>query len=259
MSPVRLALAAVALVALALLSTNASAERVQTGNLIVSLQGGISPRKLPRDRRAPVAVRLGGRVLTTDRAPLPRVNWIRLELAFRGELDTRGLALCPRARLRGTDTHQALEACSSAKVGVGQLFAKVFVPNQPPFDIHAQLTAFNGRTHAGRHAVLIHAYATNPPVSFVIPFSVHHHPGSYRTVLVALIRRSAGPWPHVANFQIRVGRNFNYNGKMHSYLSASCPVPAGFTAAPLSFARATYSFAGGTELTKEIVRSCRAS
>ena len=149
-------------------------------------------------------MRLGGRVLTTDRAPLPRVNWIRLELAFRGELDTRGLAVCHSARLRGTDTRQALEACGPATVGVGHLFAKVFVPNQPPFDVHAHLTAFNGRTPAGRHAVLIHAYATSPPVSFVIPFSIHHHSGNFRTVLVALIRRSAGPWPHVANFQIRV-------------------------------------------------------
>jgi hypothetical protein len=256
--PVRLSFAIAALVAVALLTANASAERAQSGNLIVSLQGGISPRKLPRDQRAPVAVRLGGRVLTSDRGPLPRVNWIRLELAWRGELDTRGLAVCPKARLRGTDTQQALAACGPAKVGVGHLFAKVFVPNQPPFDVHAHLTAFNGRTAAGRHAVLIHAYATSPPVSFVIPFSVHRRTGSFRTVLIALIRRSAGPWPHVANFQIRVSRNFTYRGRRHSYLSASCPVPAGFTAAPLSFARATYSFAGGTQLTKEIVRSCRA-
>jgi hypothetical protein len=258
MSPVRLSLAIAVVLAVGLFAVDASAERIQSGNLIVSLEGGLSPRKLPRRQQAPVAVRLGGRVLTTDRAPLPRVNWIRLELAFRGELDTRGLAVCPKPRLRGTDTEQALAACGRARVGVGHLFAKVFVPNQPPFDVHAHLTAFNGRTRAGRHAVLIHAYATSPPVSFVIPFSIHHHPGNFRTVLVALIRRSAGPWPHVANFQIRVGRNFNYNGRPHSYLSASCPLPTGLKAGFLSMARATYSFAGGTQLSKEIVRSCRA-
>jgi hypothetical protein len=181
-----------------------------------------------------------------------------LELAWRGVLDTRGLAVCPKARLRGTDTHQALEACGSAAVGKGHLFAKVFVPNQPPFDVHAHLTAFNGRTKAGRHAVLVHAYSTSPPVSFVIPFSVHHRSGAFRTVLVAMIRRSAGPWPHVANFQIQVSRNFRHNGRTHSYLSASCPVPTGFTEAFLSFARATYTFAGGDQATTETVRSCRA-
>jgi hypothetical protein len=258
MSPVRLPLALAALAALALLVPHVEAERARSGNLEVSLQGGISPRKLPRHKRAPVAVRLGGRVLTTDSTPLPRVNWIRLEVAWRGRLDTRGLAVCPKPRLRSTDTQQALRACGPARVGKGHLFAKVFVPNQPPFPVRAHLTAFNGRTASGRHAVLVHAYASSPPVSFVIPFSVHHRKGNFRTVLVALIRRSAGPWPHVADFRIHVGRRFRYGGRMHSYLSASCPVPNGFTAGFLSFARATYTFQGGDQVTTESVRSCRA-
>jgi hypothetical protein len=95
-------------------------------------------------------------------------------------------------------------------------------------------------------------------VSFTIPFSVHHSDGGFRTVLVALIRRSAGPWPHVANFQIDVSRTFGFRGKRRSYLKASCPVPKQFTAGFLSFARATYSFEGGKQLTIESVRSCRA-
>jgi hypothetical protein len=236
----------------------ARAERVQSGNLIVALDGGIAPRKLPRHRPAPVAVHLEGRVLTSDRSPLPRVNWIKLELAWRGVLDTRGLAVCPRERLIGADTAQAVARCRRARVGRGRLFAQVFVPNQPAFDIHARLVAFNGKTRVGRPAVLVHAYSRHPPASFTIPFTVHHGPGAFRTVLVALIRRSAGPWPHVANFQIAVGRHFNYRGTRHSYLSASCPVPRRFTAGFLSFARATYTFQGGKQLTTETVRSCRA-
>jgi hypothetical protein len=82
--------------------------------------------------------------------------------------------------------------------------------------------------------------------------------GAFRTVLVALIRRNAGPWPHVANFQISVSRSYNKDGERHSYLNASCPVPKHFTAGFLSFARAIYTFAGGKQLTTETVRSCRA-
>jgi hypothetical protein len=246
------------LCAFALLAASASAERSQDGNVIVSLNGGIVPRALPRDHAAPVAVNLAGRVQTTDGTPLPRVNWIRLELAWRGVLDTRGLAVCPRVRLIGADMEQALERCGDAQVGQGHLFARIFVPNQRPFDVKAELTAFNGRTSAHRHAVLVHAYATRPPVSFTIPFSVHHQKGAFRTVLVALIRRSAGPWPHVANFEVSISRRFNHDGHRHSYLKASCPVPENFTAGFLSFARATYTFAGGKQLTTESVRSCRA-
>jgi hypothetical protein len=253
-----LAAVAVILAVAVTLAATAGAERSQDGNLIVSLNGGISPRKLPRDRRAPVAVRLAGRVQTSDRSPTPRVNWIKLELAWRGRLDTRGLPVCPQARLRSTNVRQARRACGSAAVGHGRLFANVFLPNQIPIRVHAYLTAFNGRTKGGRPEVLVHAYATQPPISFVIPFHVHRGHGAFRTVLVALIRRDAGPWPHVANFQIVVSRHFKVDGRRHSYLSASCPVPHGFTAGFLSFARATYTFEGGNQLITESVRSCRA-
>jgi hypothetical protein len=243
---------------LALFGATANAERSQNGSLIVALNGGIAPRKLPRDKRAPVAVRLAGRVLTEDSSPVPRVNWIRLELAWHGLLDTNGLAVCSNARLDGTSTRQALEHCREATVGHGHLFAQVFIPGEPALPVKAHLTAFNGRTKAGAHAVLVHAYSSDPPVSFVIPFSVHHQPGAFRTVLVALIRRSVGSWPHVTNFQIVVGRHFIYKGRRHSYLSASCPIPKDFSAGFLSFARATYTFEGGKQMRTESVRSCRA-
>ena len=241
-----------------ILASSAAGERVQWGNLIVTLDGGIRPLKLPRHKRAPVSVRLSGRVITADSAPLPRVNWIRLELAWRGRIYRQGLAVCPRSRLDNTDSSDAREGCPGALVGKGKLFAKIFVPNQEAFGVHANLLAFNGQTRAGRPMVLVHAYTEDPPVSFVIPFTVRHKPGQFRTVLVTTIRRSIGPWPHVANFQIVVGRSFKSEGERHSYLSASCPVPKSFTAGFLSFARATYTFEGGKQLTTESVRSCRA-
>jgi hypothetical protein len=258
-SRVRPAVVFLALVLIALLlSAGASAERSQSGNIIVSLNGGIAPRSLPRERRAPVAVRLAGRVLTADRSSLPRVNWIRLELAWRGVLDTQGLPVCPLSRLTSTNTRQALRHCRSAQVGQGGLSAQVFLPGEPPVGVSARLVAFNGITAAGRPAVYVHAYSNDPPVAFVIPFSVHHKTGAFRTVLVALIRRSVGAWPHVADFHIVVSRKFGFQGQRHSYLSASCPVPSGFTAGFLSFARATNTFEGGEQLTTASVRSCRA-
>ena len=236
----------------------AGAERVQSGSLIVSLDGGISPRTLPRDRPAPVAVHLAGGIQTSDGSPLPRVNWIKLELGWRGHLSTRGLPICPRARLRGTDSRHARRLCKGAVVGKGKLFAKIFVPNQLPFGIHANLLAFNGKTKDGHPAVWVHAYSKNPPVSFVLPFMVRHQPGAFRTILVTTIRRSVGPWPHVANFSIDVSREYSYEGRRRSYLTASCPAPKRFTAGFLSFARANFTFADGRHLRPQVVRSCRA-
>lgn len=116
-SRARLCLLFCFLAALALLAASADAERVQEGNVIVSLNGGISPRALPRHRPAPVAVHLSGHVQTSNRAPLPRVNWIKLELAWRGVLDTHGLPVCPRVRLISTSSREAIERCGGAKGG----------------------------------------------------------------------------------------------------------------------------------------------
>src|SRR4051812_45632631 len=95
----RLLLVLVAFAAIVLGGAVANAERSQKQGVIVSLNGGIAPRKLPRDKPAPVAVHLSGRVTTENRMPVPRVNWVRLELAWHGLLDTKGLPVCPRARL----------------------------------------------------------------------------------------------------------------------------------------------------------------
>jgi hypothetical protein len=257
-SRARISLWLCALAVSGLLSSSAGAERAQDGNLIVSLNGGISPVKLPRDRPVPVAVYLEGGVNTADHSPLPRVNRLKLELGWRGELLTMGLPVCPPIRLKGRSTARALASCGNALVGRGKLRAKIFLPDQTPFTVRAYLLAFNGRTKVGRRAVLVHAYTSDPPISFVIPFIVHRQDGAFKTVLVTTLRRAVGTWPHVASFKVDVARSFLYRGRRRSYLNAKCPLPSNFSAGFLSFARATYIFQGGKQLTIESVRSCRA-
>jgi hypothetical protein len=248
---------AAALLVLVLVSSSASGERAQRGNLIVSLGGGLSPRSLPRGHAAPVVLRIGGRIRTADGSPLPRMTRIKLTLGGRGRLFTRGLPACPRARLRNADNRQALERCGAALVGQGHLYATAFVPHQAPFPIHGALLAFNGRGEEGQPTVWVHAYAGAPPLSIVLPFLVRRKAGALHTTLTATVPRSLGTLPHLAGFQLSLGRRYSYRGKPRSYLSASCPIPAGFTAGFLAFARATYSFADGRRLAVEAVRSCR--
>ncbi len=233
-------------------------ERSQTGNLVVALNGGIAPLVLPRERTAPVAVTLQGRVATADGSPLPRLTRIDLGLAGKDLLFTRGLPTCPRGRLRNATSRQALDRCSPALVGRGRLDADVFVPNQPPFSIHARMLAFNGRARGGRTAVWVHAFSQDPPVSLVFPFVVRPGGAAFPTRLVATVPRSVGPLPHLAAFDLTLRRSFFFAGKRRSYISASCPVPKPFTAGFLTFARATYSFADDRRLSIESVRSCRA-
>jgi hypothetical protein len=256
--PAVLLAAVLTLATLTTLAAPVGAELSEKGNIIVFLDGGIAPHRLPRTHTAPVSVHLQAGIRTADRSPLPRVRGIRLEFAWRGALNTRGLPACAQARLRGVDTRQALRICGGALVGSGRLYNRVFVPGQKPFGLHAHLLAFNGRTRHGGTAIWVQAYSSNPPISFVLPFHVHHQSGPFRTALVSIVPRSVGPWPHFAHFTMVVGRRFFYRGHPYSYMSASCPVPRRFTAGFLSFARATFSLSNGPQLQAEAVRSCRA-
>ncbi|HEY2477975.1 MAG TPA: hypothetical protein VGI17_04530 [Solirubrobacterales bacterium] len=254
-----MALASAIVLAATTLPGAAHGERTRVGNLVGTLNGSIAPRALPRSHPAPVSVDLEGKIGTTDGTPLPRFKQVTVELAGSGVLSTQGLPSCPQARLHHADDRQAMERCGPALVGSGTLDAEINIPNQAPFALHAKLLAFNGRTSVGRSAIWVHVYASDPPVSFVLPFVVHPGSRSFPTAFVAIVPRSVGPLPSVANFRLHLFRRFRSHGSVHSFVSASCPVPPAFTAGFAPFARATYSFGDGQRVRVDTVRSCRAS
>jgi hypothetical protein len=242
----------------ALCAALALGERHQQGQLIVALDGKISPAALPRHQLAPATVSLSSRLSTTGGSPLPRVR--RIELAFGGRsmrFDRGGLPICPRARLRNATGRQALERCGSARVGHGHLRAELLLPHQAPLHVHARLLDFNGRAPGGGLAILVQAFSTRPPASFVLSFVAHRGRGSFPTAFTATMPQSIGAWPHLTAFQMTLGRRFRHAGDVHSYLNASCPAPPHFTAGFISFARIAYAFPGERSISDTIVRGCR--
>ncbi|HYJ23086.1 MAG TPA: hypothetical protein VEW07_13810 [Solirubrobacterales bacterium] len=235
----------------------AHGERTQHGNLIVALDGGLTPLKLPRDHPAPVAVHLAGGLRTADGELLPRVTRVELGLPKQGVLSSRGLPTCSQRRLRDTTSAKARELCGGALVGSGTLQADVLLPNQDPFTIEADLLAFNGRVE-GRRAVILHAAAAKPPTVVVLPFVLRRREGTFGLAMVADLPPTLGPWPHFAHFELTLSRRYTYRGQERSYLSASCPAPPRFTAGFLSFARVGFTLVGGRQVGAGIVRGCRA-
>lgn len=238
------------------IATGARGERAQRGNLVFSLEGRIAPLKLPRDHPAPISVNLVGGLRTVDGSTLPRVTQIELGLPRQGVLDTRGLPVCPPRKLRSATSSGALASCGDALVGRGRLRAEVVIPDQAPLSIDTRLLAFNAKVD-GRAAVIVHAYGEGVPVAIVIRFLVEHRGSRLGTVLVARLPRALGPWPRLAHFDLTLSRHFEFRGKRHSYLSASCPIPASLTAGFFSLARADLRLAGGGQIGTAITRSCR--
>lgn len=244
-------------VALTLAVGVADAERSQKGNLISSLDGRLAPLALPRDRLAPVVVHLRSRLRTSDGSPLPRVTRIELGLPAQGVLSTAGLPVCPPRRIRNAKPPEALAACRGALIGRGWLTASVGLPNQDPFGVRAGLLAFNGRAN-GHRTVILHTYTTDPPTVAVLPLRIRRQSGRFSLGLVADLPPALGPWPRLSGFGITLSRRYSFRGERRSYLSASCPLPKRLTAGFFSFAKVTYTLAGGGRISTAITRGCRA-
>jgi hypothetical protein len=251
-------LASVLLIALlCLAAVPAGAEQTGRPGVVVSLDGSVAPRHIPRHRVVPVSIDLTGTVRGTDGAPPPRLSRIELAFGSRGGLDVAGLPVCPRARLRNATGRQALARCRGALVGRGKISSEVPLDPDEPLLARAGVLAFNGRSN-GRPAVWVHAYSASPPVSFVLPFYLRTlGAGTYGILLRSPVRRALGRWPRLRSFQITLGRRYRAGGKRRSYLSAHCPLPPRFNAGIFPLARATYYFSPRPTLSTTIMRGCR--
>jgi len=56
---------------------------------------------------------------------------------------------------------------------------------------------------------------------------------------------------------LHLHRTYLFHNRLHSYLSAACSAPAGFTLASFPFAHASMTFADGQMLSSTLTRTCR--
>jgi hypothetical protein len=249
--------AAAAVLAMPALASTATAEIAQQENLRVSFGGGLAPRELPRRGSAPVAVTLGGDISTTDGMPPPQLRTISLAINRNGRLDYHGLPACHYHQIQPASTNEAIEACSRSVVGEGKFRANVVLPEQSPFPSSGRVIAFNGIIH-GRRVVFAHIYGTAPlPQSQVLIFEVGRTGGGFLTTLTAELPRVAAEWGYVSSVSLTLERQFRYRGKPRSFVTASCPAPAGFKLASFPLARASFGFEDGRVLTATLERSCK--
>jgi len=251
----RLAMTA-ALVLLAFAVGHANAEQSGRAGVVVTLDGSVSPRYLPRQRSVPVSLTLAG-TIRDEHSPPTRLRSIEIAFGDRGGLETSGLPLCPRSRLRNATASQALEGCRAALVGRGRISTEVTLDPDEPLIADAGALAFNGLS-GGRPAVWVHAYSASPPVSFVIPFFLRQlRTGGYGLLLQAPVQQALGRWPRLRSFRITLGRRYSAGGKSRSYLSARCPLPPRLGIGIFPLARATYRFAPSPTISTTILRGCR--
>ncbi|HEY2479661.1 MAG TPA: hypothetical protein VGI17_13145 [Solirubrobacterales bacterium] len=235
----------------------AQAEVSEQGNLITTFQSELAPKTLPRDKPAPVSVSVAGDFETRAHALLPQLRTISVAINSAGILDDAGLPTCRVSAIQPATEGNAKALCHRAIVGSGHVTVGVRLDNQPPFEVKANLLAFNGPVENGHKLILAQVYSKNPPGAFVLTFKLTHRSGLFGTVMSTKLPRLAQGWAYLSHFDMKLDRQYTYRGKAHSYISAACAAPAGFPGAVFPLAKASYGFAGGRHLTTTIVRSCR--
>jgi hypothetical protein len=246
------------LIASGFLVAGAGGETVRQGGLQVSFGGSVAPKVLPRAGSTPVSVQIRGGVRALTGSPPPSLRRIAIEVNRVGVLDRSGLPVCPAARLRASSTADALTACGRALVGEGRVGGVLVLPEQEPTEFGGRVVAFNGRLPDGSPAILAHLFAPRPaPISFVLAFRVGHGHGTFGTRLVATVPAATRKTAHITAFSLQLHRVFAVAGEPRSYLSASCPAPAGFTSATFPLLRASYAFVGEKTVSDTLIRTCR--
>jgi hypothetical protein len=242
-----LALGAVLALAVAGIATAEKPTIVQAGNLKLTLNGGFTPKALPKSKPAPITLNVSGKIDTIDGKHAPALKEVVVETDKNGSIDVKGLPTCTSGKLQAQDTAHAEAICKKAIIGSGITNVEVEFPEQAPFIAKSKLVAFNGGFSGGKTTIYIHAYLTSP-VSAAVVTTVKIskiHNGRYGTKSVASIPKIAGGYGSVKEFALTFDRGY----KNTPFLFAKCPD------GHLN-AKATSLFADGTRLTGSFVRSC---
>lgn len=242
------ALCAGCLTLLALAGTSAFGEVVQSGDLIIGVQGSIHPVRLPKDTLAPIALEIGSTIKTSNGSRVPVLNTISLEFNRHGAIDTNGIATCSVSKLQNTLTAQAERICGSALVGTGTAAGEISLPEQPPFDASGPMLIFNGKPQGGQPVLIIHVYAHVPaPTTFVTTAVVKKASGKYGPSIRVRI-------PTIVGGQ---GSLISFNATLHKIVRADCPAPGAVGGAVFPFAKASFEFANGASASSDLVRECQ--
>lgn len=254
----RTAIASALVLALLAVSASAWGEVFQTGNLRVSFDTRLLPRDLPRERLAPVEVKLDGSVTTVDGSRPPQLREIALAFNRAGRIAVAGLPICSAPELQQTSSDAALATCRNALVGKGRFAAAVDFPDAPQIPARGRVLVFNSRL-GGRPAMLLHLYGSSPVrAAFVLPFKIdRRRSGELGTIFSTRIPELASDLGYVTDIELLIGRTYRYKGERRSFISASCAAPPGFTSAVFELAKATFVFAEDRRLSGRILRDCK--
>jgi hypothetical protein len=225
--------------------------KVEVGNLILTFDGGFTPKVLSKTTPTPIGLSVSGQIQTKDGSHPPALKTFYLETDKNGAVNVKGYPTCKASELQSRDTASAEKVCKPALVGEGKTKVEIAFPEQNPIPVTSKLLVFNGGTSGGTTTFFIHAYITVPtPAAIVTTVKIKKiSKGRYGTESIASIPKIAGGSGSVTSFSLSVNKKFTYKGKKVSVLTLKCPDGK-------IQAKGKAVFSDGTSASAEVVRTC---
>jgi hypothetical protein len=219
---------------------------VRAGNLILTLNGGVSPSTLPKKTLAPISLNVSGGISTSDGSQPPALKELIVDTDKNGTINVKGLPKCTAGKLQAESTAAAKKACPTSILGEGQTRVRVAFPESTPFEAKGPLVVFNGGEKGGTTTLFVQAYVSVPtPTAIVTTVKIKkENKGPYGLHSVATIPVIAGGSGSVTSFELTL------NKKKQSYLEAKCP-------SGRFLAEADAVFTGGTSIKGQVIRPCK--
>jgi hypothetical protein len=249
---VRAAAAAFAagVLALALLGPGALAQTVRAGRLVVNVEGGFTPHKLPRREEASITLSARSTIRTSDGSHLPALEELDLKFDKHTGVYTKGLPTCTLHKVENTTTAAAKKACHKALIGTGQAGAEIEFPEQAPFFAKAPMLIFNAPPRDGHTVFIFHVYAYVPaPTTFVTTAEITRAHGLYGTRVKIKVPSIVHGQGSLSFAELSIHKIWQEDGKEKTLLFGSCPTGH-------FFVRGDLLFNDGFRMAGKVVRSC---
>jgi hypothetical protein len=236
---------------LALLGSSASGQTVRAGNLVVTVEGGFTPHKLPKADPASITLSARSTIATADGTHLPALDFLNLEFDKHTGVYTKGLPVCTPAQLENTVTAQAKRACPDAIIGSGQAGAEIEFPEQAPFFAKAPMVIFNGPPKNGNPVFIFQVYAHVPaPTTFVTTAEIGKKAsGPFGTSVYIKVPTIVAGQGSLSFAELSIHKKWTVKGKEQTLLYGTCP-------SGHFFVRGELTFKGGFKMAGKVVRSC---
>jgi hypothetical protein len=141
---------------------------VKAGNLVFTINGGVTPKALPKSEMVPITLNVSGRIATADGTRPPALREVIVDTDKNGTIDARGVATCTAGKLEAQTSANAEKACRPAIVGTGTTGVQVQFHEPRPINLQSKLLAFNGGTKGGKTTIFIHAFLTSPVTAAIV-------------------------------------------------------------------------------------------